>query len=75
MKEGEFIKHKGRLYCWNRIDETGKLRLSRGMVEALEIEIGSKLLCIRGSDIAFCMGLKGELIERAENYNGEIEIF
>ena len=73
--EGEFIKYKGRLYCWCNISRSGELQFDEKMLRILEIKIGDKLLSIRSSDIAFCMGVKGELIERAENYNGKIEIY
>ena len=33
------------------------------------------LLSIRSSDIAFTMGAKGPLLEKAENYDGEIPLF
>ena len=34
-----------------------------------------ELLSIRSSDIAFTMGAKGPLLEKAENYDGEIPLF
>ena len=34
-----------------------------------------ELLSIRNSDIAFTMGAKGPLLEKAENYDGEIKIY
>ncbi|WP_315120924.1 hypothetical protein [uncultured Clostridium sp.] len=73
--EGEFVKYKGRLYCWCNISKTGKLYLNENMLKILDISIGNKLLSIRSSDIAFCMGQKGQLIERAENYEGEIIVY
>ena len=44
-------------------------------METLDINIGDKLLSIRSSDIAFCMGQKGELIEKAKSYQGEILVY
>ena len=38
----------------------------------LHLAPGSELLCIRSSDIAFTMGAKGPLIEKAHNYEGDI---
>lgn len=73
--EGEFIKYKGRLYCWCSISETGRLKMNEKMIEVLDINIGDKLLSIRSSDIAFCMGQKGKIIKRAENYQGEIMVY
>ena len=39
------------------------------------MEYGMYLLSIRSSDITFTMGAKGSLLERAENFDGEIEVF
>ena len=75
IEEGECIKYKGRLYGWCNISKAGKLRLNQNMMKTLDIDIGDKLLSIRSSDIAFCMGQKGELIERAKNYQGEIVVY
>lgn len=73
--EGEFIKYKGRSYCWISISETGVIQLNQKMVDFLHLEIGMELLSIRSSDIAFTMGAKGPLLEKAENYNGKIPIY
>ena len=45
------------------------------MIDKLDLKSGDKLLSIRSSDIAFTMGLKGQLIERAKNYEGYIEVY
>ena len=34
-----------------------------------------ELLSIRSSNIAFTMGAKGPLLEKAENYDGEIAVY
>ena len=44
-------------------------------MKMLEIKVGDKLLAIRSSDIAFAMGVKGSLIEKANDYQGIIEEF
>lgn len=72
---GEFIKYKGRSYCWVDISHDGKILLTKKMMEFLEVKLGMELLSIRSSDIAFTMGAKGPLIEKAENYKGEIPLF
>lgn len=41
--------------------------------KTINLDIGNELLCIRSSDIAFTMGAKGPLLEKAHNYNGNIE--
>ena len=73
--EGDFIKYKGRSYCWVSISGTGVIQLNQKMVNFLNLEIGMALLSIRSSDIAFTMGAKGPLLEKAENYDGEITIY
>lgn len=73
--EGEFIKYKGRSYCWISISGTGVIQLNQNMVNFLNLEIGMELLSIRSSDIAFTMGARGPLVEKAENYDGEIAIY
>ncbi len=52
-----------------------QLVFNEGIMNTLGLGIGNKLLSIRSSNIAFCMGLKGEIIERAENHKGNIEVF
>ena len=41
----------------------------------LNLKPEMKLLSIRSSNIAFTMGAKGPLLEKAENYNGEMPLF
>lgn len=73
--EGEFIKYKGRAYCWIEISESGMIQLNQKMLDFLDLKIGMGLLSIRSSDIAFTMGAKGPLLEKAETYDGEIPEF
>ena len=73
--EGEFIKYKGRSYCWVNISENGIIQLNRQILDFLHLKIGMNLLSIRSSDIAFTMGAKGPLLEKAKNYDGEIAIY
>ena len=72
---GEFIQYKGRYYCWVDISETGQIVLTNAMMDFLQIQPGMQLLSIRSSDIAFTMGARGPLLERAKNYAGEIPMF
>ena len=73
--EGEFVKYKGRSYCWVNISESGVIQLSRQILDFLDLKIGMELLSIRSSDIAFTMGAAGPLLKRADNYEGEIPLF
>ena len=74
LREGELITYKGRKYCWLALKEN-TVYLSDDLMKMLEIKVGDKLLAIRNSDIAFTMGVKGSLIEKANNYRGIIEEF
>ena len=72
--EGELISYKGRKYAWLTLkDDT--ISLPEDLMKSLGIEIGDRLLAIRSSDIAFTMGAKGSLIQTANEYTGEIEVF
>ena len=51
--EGEFIKYKGRSYCWVNISENGIIQLNQQILDFLNLKIGMELLSIRSSDIAF----------------------
>ena len=73
--EGEFIKYKGRSYCWVNISENGIIQLNQQTLDFLNLKIRMKLLSIRSSDIAFTMGATGPLLERADNYEGEIPLY
>ncbi len=75
LPEGEFIDYKGRKYCWINISKDGFIELTEKMLEVLELSIGMELLSIRSSDIAFTMGAKGPLLEKAENYQGTIDVY
>lgn len=78
-KRGEFIKYKGRSYCWIDISHDGKITVTDEMMNFLEIVPGMELLSIRSSNIAFTMGAKGPLLEKAEKYEslyeGSIPVF
>ena len=45
------------------------------MLQVLDISVGMELLSIRSSDIAFTMGAKGPLLEKAKKYKGIIEVY
>ena len=74
-KPGAFFKYKGRAYCWTEVSNTGQIRLEEEMMAFLSVKPGTRLLSIRSSDIAFTMGAKGPLLEKAERFDGEIPLF
>lgn len=73
--EGEFVPYRGRSYCWVNISENGVIQLTKEMMDFLDLVIGIELLSIRSSDIAFTLGAKGPLIEKSENFDGEIKVY
>ncbi len=75
LREGEFVPYKGRFYCWINIYPDGMITLPVEAAAFLQLTIGAELLSIRSSDIAFVMGAKGPLLEKAENYDGVIAVF
>lgn len=74
-EQGEFIRYKGRSYCWVSVSDKGEITLTEKMMQFLGIGPNMRLLSIRSSDIAFTMGAKGPLLEKAANYDGEIPLF
>ena len=68
----EFVRYKGRSYCWTDITANGQIVLSAEAMDFLNIKPGMPLLSIRSSNIAFTMGAKGPLLEKAKRYNGII---
>lgn len=75
LSAGEFIQYKGRKYAWLGIDSNGVIKLPQSTLKALELQPGMELLSIRSSDIAFTMGAKGPLLEKAHNFQGNIAKF
>lgn len=75
LLEGEFIRYKGRSYCWLSISQDGIMTLNVKTADFLGVKPGMELLCIRSSDIAFTLGAKGPLLRKAEEYPGEIEVY
>ena len=74
-EEGAFLPYKGRSYCWLSVTADGLIRLTKPMMDFLRITPGMRLLSIRSSDIAFTMGARGPLLEKADRYNGVIPEF
>lgn len=74
LAPGEVMPYKGRLYGAAPL-AAGRVLLTPGHLKAFGLSPGSRLLCIRSSDIAFTLGAKGPLWERAGHYAGEIPTF
>lgn len=73
LGEGEFIRYKGRGYAWLYISQEGIVRLPENTMQYLNLSIGDILMSIKSSDIAFTMGAKGPLMDKARSYPGHIK--
>lgn len=69
---GKLITYKGRGYTWVPIGKGGIISLTPELMRTLSLQVHSELLAIRSSNIAFTMGAKGPLWEKAQTFNGEI---
>ena len=56
-------------------EKEGFIELTEEMLKILDLSVGMELLSIRSSDIAFTMGAKGPLLEKAKNYQGIIDVY
>ena len=62
------------IFGWLSLKDNG-VRLTPSLMQTLDIKAEDKLLAIRSSDIAFTLGAKGALIQKALEYTGEIAVF
>lgn len=77
------ICREDRVYIFTGAKATGgfcvtrkrRLLLAGPLLRELDLSVGAELLCIRSSDIAFTLGARGPLLERAKNYSGEIPVY
>ncbi|MFZ6031163.1 MAG: hypothetical protein ACOYYS_25930 [Chloroflexota bacterium] len=74
LDEGQTVRYKGRSYCWAGFSPDGRLQLSAKTLAAYDVKEGDRLLSIRGSNLAFVMGVRGPLIAHA-NTHPEILVF
>lgn len=75
VPDGTFLQYKGRAYCWTAVSKNGEITLTKEMMAFLNLKPEMRLLSIRSSDIAFTMGAKGPLLEKAAHFDGEIPLF
>lgn len=62
------------MYGWLSLNGSN-VNLPQSLMDSLGVNIGDKLLAIRSSNIAFTMGFRGSLIDKANNFKGKIETF
>ena len=65
---------KNRYYCWINIDKKNYFKLSPEVLEAYGIQIGDKLLVVRGSGHALSFIIRGKIVETVTSHP-EIEVF
>ncbi len=74
IEEGTTIRYKGRRYGWATVEAGGVIALHPALLTTFAVSPGDYLLAIRGSNIAFVLGLKGPIIEIAKRHS-EVPIF
>lgn len=72
---GVLVPYKGRMYCWTVVSQTGEIWLTSEMMAFWHLAPGTRLLSIHSSNIAFTMGARGPLLDKAERFDGEIPQF
>lgn len=73
LEPGVPIPHKGRQYCWTPLINSSLIFLNETMLDVFELQEGSRLMVIRSSNLAFTMGARGRLWQRAQRYSGLLE--
>jgi len=68
IEEGKTIRYKGRLYGWAALQEPGLIVLPAHALATFNLKTGGCLLSIRGSNLAFVLGVKGPIIEEARKH-------
>ncbi len=74
IEEGKTIRYKGRRYGWANLHAQGLILLPEHALKTFVVRPGDCLLSIRGSNLAFVMGVKGPIIEAARRHS-EIKVF
>ena len=69
LTEGAVVDYQGRTFSWVELRE-GVIQVPPGTLERYGVQIGDKLLVIRGSDLALGFAVRGPIIEEAEKHQG-----
>ena len=69
----DIIKFRHRLFCWTSIDEKKYFKISNGLIDLLDLKIGSKLLVGRGSGLGPAFIAKGTIYNEALNHKDILE--
>ena len=73
-ESGQIVDYKGKSYCRLRMCGN-EVKLSCDIMNHFELEIGDKLLIIKGSNIAFDCIVKGPLVDMANESEKDIGVY
>lgn len=68
LPELEIVKHNERWFCWTGLHDEKYFYISKDILVSLYVEIGHKLLVIRGSSIGPAFAAKGPIYKEALNH-------
>lgn len=73
MLVGDVVEHQGRPYCWVMLRH-GAIDLAAPTLARYGVNIGDKLLVIRGSGLAVGFAVRGPIVREAMKH-GELPVF
>lgn len=71
--EGEIVLYRGKPYCWVKLCN-GAIVVPPGTLKRYGVQLGSRVLVIRGSNRAIGFAVRGPVVEEAKKHN-ELIIF
>ncbi len=73
LPDGEAIEYKGKQYCWITLGN-GAVTVPPETLQKYGVNIGDKLLVIRGSGLAIGFAVRGPIVEEAKKHR-ELQVF
>ena len=73
VSEKEVIEYRGKPYCWTKL-HNHEISIPPESLRRFGIEVGDKLLVIRGSGLALGFAVRGPIVEEAGK-NQELKVF
>ncbi len=68
ITEGTTIEIKGRPYCWIKMNKNGSITVPLETLKKYGVNLGDKLLSVRGSGVALGFIVKGPIIDEAKKH-------
>ena len=69
INEGETVEIKGKRYCWVKMNQDGSITVPASTLKEYGINLGDKLLSVRGSCLALGFIVKGPIIDEAKKHS------